>query len=468
MMKAANQLPPAALGLDPRPNALVDWFDKFPTAGNLSPSYPEPVKLADLLAMQNAEEAEEWQELAMGYTSATGGLPLRQEIVTACRYSAVSPEQVLCCVPDEGIFLALMALLQPGTRVVVTCPAYNSLFELAHARGCTLVHWLPAEAGDNDASGRQPGELWFDPAELRRLVGGGDAHGPPTSLVVVNFPHNPTGCLPTRQEQLEMVEICRAGGGGGGGGNPAAPIPCFCDEIYRLLEYRPDTDRLPAMCDVYPEGGLSLGGLSKAFALPGLRIGWLATQNPAVLAQAAKLKTYTTICCGTPNELLARTALRNGDKLIARNLAILADNLETVERFFLAHPAVFEQPFVRPRAGTVAFPKLTERAAAAAAAALAASAPRGGDTGPATATGADAYCEWLGSVHQLVLVPPAALSPPDVAAVLAERLGPRFRVGFGRETLPGLLQQWGQAIAADAAMAVAEAEAEAAAVSARL
>ena len=60
----------------------------------------------------------------------------------------------LSCVPDEGIFLALMALLSRGDEVIVTVPAYASLFEICHAQGCSLVPWLPVERSEAE------GELW--------------------------------------------------------------------------------------------------------------------------------------------------------------------------------------------------------------------------------------------------------------------------------------------------------------------
>ena len=107
-----------------------------------------------------------------------GGPELRGAVAEL--YNTVEAADVLSCVPDEGIFLGLMALLEPGAEVVVTCPAYASLYEIAHAQGCTVRHWLPAVA--SAGGGREEGELFFAPAELRGLI------TPRTGLVVVNFP----------------------------------------------------------------------------------------------------------------------------------------------------------------------------------------------------------------------------------------------------------------------------------------
>lgn len=120
-----------------------------------------------------ADDAQrlEWDSMSLGYADANGGAELRAAV--ADLYHTVSPVDVLSCVPDEGIFLVLMALLSPGDEVIVTCPAYASLFEICHAQGCDLRHWYPIERSD--------GELWFDPDDLRSLI------STKTRMVVVNF-----------------------------------------------------------------------------------------------------------------------------------------------------------------------------------------------------------------------------------------------------------------------------------------
>jgi hypothetical protein len=160
-----------------RENALVEWFAEYDGAGNMSPSYPEPMGLAEVLGMASDAQRKEWEEMQLGYAAGSGGAELRAAV--AQLYPTLSPADVLSCVPDEGIFLALMALLAPGDEVIVTCPAYASLYEICHAQRCTVRHWLPAVAAQGGE--REPGELWFDPEEMRGLI------TPKTRLVVVNF-----------------------------------------------------------------------------------------------------------------------------------------------------------------------------------------------------------------------------------------------------------------------------------------
>jgi aspartate/methionine/tyrosine aminotransferase len=167
---------------------------------------------------------------------------------------------------------------------------------------------------------------------------------PRTRLLVINFPHNPTGFLPARGELDAIIALARQHG-----------LHVFSDEMYRLLEYDAGR-RLSSVADLY-ERGIALSGLSKSFALPGLRIGWLATHDPAFLARAAAFKDYTTICNSAPGEILGVMALRARDCILARNLAIIRANLALAASFFAAHGGLFR--WLPPQAGSVAFPQLT-------------------------------------------------------------------------------------------------------------
>ncbi len=125
----------------------------------------------------------------------------------------------------------------------------------------------------------------------------------PVKLVVVNFPHNPTGQLLSLEEWKLLIKTC-------------ADSDCylFSDEMYRGLELEADT-KLPAACDVYDKA-ISLSGVSKTHGLPGLRIGWISSRaavsegDGSVTAyvrplqeRIRELKDYTTICCSAPSEV---------------------------------------------------------------------------------------------------------------------------------------------------------------------
>jgi aspartate/methionine/tyrosine aminotransferase len=101
---------------------------------------------------------------------------------------------------------------------------------------------------------------------------------------------------------------------------------------------------------------ISLGVMSKAFGLAGLRIGWIATRDAQLRARIARLKDYVTICNSAPSEILALIGLRARDALLARVRGIIASNLSILDAFFAQNAEQFT--WVRPRASSVGFPKL--------------------------------------------------------------------------------------------------------------
>lgn len=310
-----------------RPFFLEREFAKYEFAVEhlLSPSDCETLSLKSLLLFADAEMRDLWDNLKLGYTESQGHPLLREEITKL--YRTISPGHILGVVPEEGIFITMMMLLKPTDHVIVACPGYQPLYEVARAQGCEITPWYPQENTG-----------WkFDLDVLESLL------REATKLIVVNFPHNPTGALMSRKEFERLMDIARQ-----------RDIIIFSDEMYRFLEYN-DHDRLEGACDIY-ENAISLGGMSKAFSLPGLRIGWLATKNRAILDTLAHAKDYTTICASAPSEILATIALRVKEFIIERNLTIIRRNLALFRNFVeMKHPDIFS--LAVPQAGSVAFPR---------------------------------------------------------------------------------------------------------------
>ncbi|HUG39422.1 MAG TPA: aminotransferase class I/II-fold pyridoxal phosphate-dependent enzyme [Longimicrobiales bacterium] len=358
---------PGPAGLPLRPFALERFYARweFAVAHNLSASDVEPVSLAELLALADPGSAALWAALRLGYTESAGHPLLREEI--ARLYERVSAGDVLTVSgAEEGILLSVGALVGPGDHVVVVAPAYQSLHDVARARGAdaSLV-WLEAANG------------WRLDAD--RVL---DALTPSTRLVVVNFPNNPTGSLPGAAEFQRLCAECAERG-----------IRFFSDEVYRGVEPERGT-RLPAAADL-GEGAISLGVMSKAYGLAGLRIGWIACRDPVVLHRVGALRDYTTICSSAPSEILAIMALRAGDVLIDRAREIVSHNRALLADFFAAHADTVR--WVPPRAGTTAFPELIGR-------------------------DADAFCGRLAAEDGVLLLPGSSFDVP----------GGHFRVGLGR------------------------------------
>jgi aspartate/methionine/tyrosine aminotransferase len=308
--------------------ALERYFARheFSSRHLLSASDCESLAMASLIEQADAGLRGLWDRLRLGYTDSQGLHHLRREIGSL--HLTTEPDDVLVLVPEEGIFVAMNCLLSAGRHVVCTFPAYESLFRVARALGCDVDLWEPEET---DAGWR------FRVETLEALL------RPDTRLVVVNFPHNPTGCLPTAGEFGRIVQLARD-----------RDAYLFSDEMYRLLEPDPGL-RLPAAVDLY-ERAVTLAGMSKAFGLPGLRIGWLATRDRRLLERCAAFKDYTTICSSGPSELLALMALRGREAILKEQGARLARNREALSAFMRRHEQVFA---ARPGdSGPVCFPRL--------------------------------------------------------------------------------------------------------------
>lgn len=333
----------------------------------------EAYRLPELLALADGESRALWDELSLGYTEAPGHPLLRAEI--ASLYERVAPDEILTFAgAEEAIFILMNILLGPGDHAIVTWPGYQSLYEVARSIGAaTTLLRLDPTAG------------WALDLDALR-----DALRPETRLIVVNFPHNPTGALPDRETFEALIDLARESG-----------VYLFSDEVYRFLELDPG-DRLPAAVDRY-ERGISLGVMSKAFALAGLRVGWLATHDTGLLQRVAAFKDYTSICNSAPSEILALIALRARETVLARSMGIITQNLAHLDRFFATWADVFE--WVRPRAGSIGFPRL-----------------------PADLP-VERFAAELVEEEGVLLLP----------GTLYDHPGNHFRIGFGRANLPDAL-----------------------------
>jgi aspartate/methionine/tyrosine aminotransferase len=310
------------------PFALERFFARheFSTRYNLCASDCETFSLGELLAMEPGA-GEAFSALRLGYTETAGDPALRREI--ASMYDGIDAADILVFAgAEEAIFLFMNSVLQAGDHLFVHSPCYQSLASVAAASGCRVTRW--------ETSIDQGWSL--DPDWL-----GGQVN-PATRAVAVNFPHNPSGYLPEWDRFERMVEIARRHG-----------LLLFSDEVYRFLE-NDAADRLPAACEIY-ENGISLGVMSKAFGLAGLRLGWVACRNHDVLRAMAELKDYTTICTAAPSEFLSGLALRHRREILRRNLEIIKANLEYLHAFFEMHKSFFS--WQRPKAGPIAFPAVT-------------------------------------------------------------------------------------------------------------
>ncbi len=356
--------------------ALERYFAEWEFASEhlLCASDVEAYTMSKLLTLADKDTRALWKGLKLGYTESAGHPLLRKEI--AATYETIEPDEVLTFAgAEEAIFCLMNVLVGPGDHVIATWPGYQSLYEVARATGAEItLHGLHESDG------------WaVDIERLRSEV------RPTTRVIVVNTPHNPTGMMLDRTTYDGLLEIAEEGG-----------IRLFMDEVYRGLEFD-ETDRLAAGADALPTG-ISLGVMSKAYALPGLRIGWIATHDRDLLARLAAFKDYTTICSSGPSEILAIIALRARDRVLERSRAIIAANLEHVDGFFEDYLDRFT--WIRPSGGSVGFPRLT-----------------------VPGVSIDDWAADLAKAEGVLLVPGSIFG----------YAGNHFRLGFGRTDLPKAL-----------------------------
>lgn len=309
------------------PFKLEEYYAKyeFTTKYMLSSSDCESFSINEILKMSPGSE-EEFKKQWLGYTEAPGSTALREEV---CKlYSSIEPQDILVHTgAEEAIFNFMNSALEAGDHVIVQFPAYQSLYQIAQSIGCDVTLWQ-----------MQEDQAWELDVDFLK-----DKIQDNTKAIIINCPHNPTGYQMSNEKLQSIVDIARE-----------KDIYIFSDEVYRYLEYNP-AHRLEPACDLY-EKAVSLGVISKAFGLAGLRIGWAVTRDKEILEKMSSFKHYTTICNSAPSEFLTTIALQNKEKILKRNLDIIQNNLSLLDILFKKYRDVLS--WHRPKAGGIAFPKI--------------------------------------------------------------------------------------------------------------
>ena len=281
-----------------------------------------------------------WETLTLGYTESQGLPELREAI--AGMYDAADADQVLVAAPEEAIFLAMHALLSPGDHVVCTFPGYQSLYELARSIGCEVDLWEPEEIGTG-AGGRRDGRAPLAGASTRppwrRCC------APTTKLVVWNFPHNPTGALPSAADFARMVDAVA--------------------RRRRLALLRRDVPAARARarsCACLPRWTSTTGrsrwpGCRRRSVWPACASAGWRRATRRLLERMTALKDYTTICSSAPE----RAAGPDGAALPGAHPGRQpgprrAEHARRRRTSSPGMPASFS--WAPPQAGTVCFPRL--------------------------------------------------------------------------------------------------------------
>lgn len=237
-------------------------------------------------------------------------------------YKTIQPEQIVTTHGAAGAnHHVYYSLIEPGDHVISVIPTYQQLYSIPESMGAEVELLHLEKAND----------YLPDLDKLRAMV------RPNTKIIAINNPNNPTGAL---MGEAMLKAICEI----------AASVGAYvlCDEVYRHLTAR--TEWSVSVADLY-EKGISTGSMSKVFSLAGLRQGWIASRDTAFIESCLSHRDYNHISCSMFDEAVAAIALQGKEKLLARNVGIVTENLEILAQWVEKQPHI---SWVRPQAGTTA------------------------------------------------------------------------------------------------------------------
>lgn len=304
------------------PALLEEWLREyyFDTEIDIGSSGVQNFSLAELRQVVDITE-KELNDVVFDDSPTYGHPRLRRAI--AEQWGNGDPRHVMATHgSSEVIFLVINALLRPGDEVVALDPCYFSYRNMAESKGCELKSW------------RLRFEKKFVPDfdEIKKLI------TPRTRMVMVNFPHNPTGASVSSEQQRELIRVTARAG-----------AYLVWDTALAALTH--DGPPLPDPHLLY-ERAISIGTLSKAYGLAGLRVGWCQAA-PEIIEQFVHLRDYTTLYLSPLVELIATRAVEQADGILRVRLPQAQANLEILGHWIDEHAELVE--WVRPRGGVTAF-----------------------------------------------------------------------------------------------------------------
>lgn len=286
------------------PFIMTEYMDHLgpDVSKDLTGSTCEVWSTEELLALDGKDVATALNT-TMDYGPTDGGAELRGAI--AALFEHLSADDIIVTHGGaEAIFLSLSGLLSSGDHAIIHTPCFQPLLSVARATGAEVSEWPALES-----------ESWIPSlARLEALLT--DA----TRVVVINTPHNPSGVI-LNEAFLGRLNTLAA----------ERDFVVISDEIFRWSE-RDDSARAPAAVDLDPRA-ITLGGLSKSFGMPGVRIGWIAVRDAQLRARIYSPKVYTTRNMNPVSIMLACIALRHSDEILDRNRRLLLENGEKLDAF---------------------------------------------------------------------------------------------------------------------------------------
>lgn len=297
-------------------------------AHNLSESGVHPLRLEELLASSRSKVHLE--KICLHYCPTNGSAQLRDRI--ARFYPGAARDNILVTNGGaEANYLTFWSLLESGDRVACQIPNYLQTWGLSRIYSRPPDRYRLIRRRDG-----KPYRWCLDIDSLRGAV------SKKTRLILVTNPNNPTGAVLAESEMDAIVRAARKVGAW-----------IVADEIYRGAELNGRTT--PTFWGRYSRV-IVTSGLSKAFGLPGLRIGWVVAP-PRIVERLWSHKDYTTIAPGLLSDRLAQIAMQPAQRqaIFRRTRGLLLENLPILEEWIQSHGNLFT--YTRPQAGAIAFLK---------------------------------------------------------------------------------------------------------------
>ncbi|KAH7018353.1 pyridoxal phosphate-dependent transferase [Microdochium trichocladiopsis] len=337
--------------------AVEQWMDKYettPNVLNLAETCAASITIEDLVRLNSQKQLAAPPidySVPMTYGAIRGSSGLRDHIADLYNSSPRSLHGKFQTLTQKDVivttgaisanYLVFYSLVEAGDHVISVYPTYQQLYTVPASLGADVSLWkLDAKRG-----------FVPDVSELEKLI------RPNTKMIVINNPNNPTGATIVEEIILSIIAIAKAHG-----------IILFSDEVYAPLfhglaspaDFPRSAVTLASSSDdpqVNYDNIVTTGSMSKAWALAGIRVGWVATRNPTIRGAIASARDYTTISVSQIDDQLARYALSKDvrPQLAQRNIELAKTNLDILAAFVEGPVGREVCDWVKPNAGTTAF-----------------------------------------------------------------------------------------------------------------
>lgn len=263
----------------------------------------------------------------LDYSTEFGSNELREALVKNL-YPKLSIENFIPSTgASEAIYLVMKTLFQKGDKVIVQKPIYQSLFQIAKDAGAELLEW------EFDFVNHS-----WNMDDLKKLV----KQNPDFKALIINNPNNPIG---TAFNETELEQIFQTLDG----------KLIISDEVFQPIAL----NNTPSIASIY-QNAVSISDLSKSFSMPGLRFGWIASQEKNLLEKFSAMKNYLSLRTNSVSEIIAVEVLKQSKHILSKNKNILSRNIDSL--FAMNKQNLFFELDIKKEriAGLTIFPKLKE------------------------------------------------------------------------------------------------------------